>query len=252
MSHRIKSLILIVFMLAFLRVVPPAHAQEDVGSYLEREYGVVGRDTEERRKMNDDLDRIVEKMSGALGYRPKSAKILGGKDPKTDREINALALPDGRIYVLVGLITAASKTSDPEASEAFVVGHEITHVVKRHSKAQMKQSILGALGGNSALEGAGRGCVGDPERGGPGERAAGRALQPQARVRGGQVRPHRDVEGGVSGGERGGDDAGAAGPVRVGQVADGVVVRVAPEHGEPGGAAEGDGGGDPGGEDAGR
>ena len=97
--------------------------------------------------MNDDLDRIVERMSDALGYRPKSAKILGGKDPRQDREINAMALPDGRIYVLVGLIAAAQRTSDPEASVAFVVGHEITHVTKKHSKSQMKQSILGAVGG---------------------------------------------------------------------------------------------------------
>jgi predicted Zn-dependent protease len=147
MTYRMNYRLGVVILLGLLPLAPSARAQEDVGSYLERQYGVVGRDTEERRKMNDDLDRIVEKMSDALGYKPKSAKILGGKDPKTDREINALALPDGRIYVLVGLITAARKTHDPEASEAFVVGHEITHVVKKHSKQQMKQSILGALGG---------------------------------------------------------------------------------------------------------
>jgi Zn-dependent protease with chaperone function len=142
-----KPLAPTVLLCLLLLPVLPARAQGDVGRELERQYGVVGRDTEERRKMNDDLDRIVEKMSAALGYKPKSAKILGGKDPKQDREINALALPDGRIYVLVGLIAAAQKTSNPEASEAFVVGHEITHVVKKHAKEQTKQSILGALGG---------------------------------------------------------------------------------------------------------
>lgn len=138
---------LLVIALLLLPLIPSARAQGDIGVELERHYGVVGRDTEERRKMNDDLDRIVDRMSAALGYRPRSAKILGGRDPKRDAEINAMALPDGRIYVLVGLITAAQKTSDPEASVAFVVGHEITHVTKRHSREQMKQSILGAIGG---------------------------------------------------------------------------------------------------------
>jgi predicted Zn-dependent protease len=125
----------------------PSYAQGDGATALEREYGVVGRDTDERRKMNDALDRIVEKMSAALGYKPKSAKILGGKDPKRDKEINALALPDGRIYVLAGLMTAAQKTSNPEASVAFVVGHEITHVTEKHARSQMKSNILGAIGG---------------------------------------------------------------------------------------------------------
>ncbi|MBW3623412.1 MAG: M48 family metallopeptidase [Armatimonadetes bacterium] len=142
-----KAGIAAAILIGLLAPVLPARAQQDIGEALERHYGVVGRDTEERRKMNDDLDRIVDKMSEALGYRPKSAKILGGKDPKVDREINAMALPDGRIYVLAGLMTAAQKTSDPEASVAFVVGHEIAHVTEKHSKQQMKQSILGVLGG---------------------------------------------------------------------------------------------------------
>jgi len=154
MTLRIKTMrtqsrvskIALVALLLFLPVIAPAQAQQDPGAQLEHQYGVVGRDTDERRKMNDDLDRIVDKMSVALGYKPKSAKILGGKDPKQDQEINALALPDGRIYVLAGLMTAAQNTTNPEASVAFVVGHEITHVVRHHSRSQEKMNILSSLG----------------------------------------------------------------------------------------------------------
>ncbi len=120
---------------------------DDVGAQVEKAYGVVGNDTAERRDMNAMLDRIVARMSDAVGFTPKSAILLGGKDPKKDEEINAFALPDGRIYVLVGLLTAARKTPDPEASVAFVVGHEMTHVTKKHSRSQTKSSLLGALGG---------------------------------------------------------------------------------------------------------
>jgi predicted Zn-dependent protease len=137
-------------ILAITLLIPasaPVRAQGDGGRALERAYGVVGRDTAERAQMNDELDRVVGRISKALGYKPRSAKILGGKDPRQDKDINALALPDGRIYVLAGLLTAAEKTKDPEASVAFVVGHEITHVVRKHSSKEMKRNILGALGG---------------------------------------------------------------------------------------------------------
>jgi len=144
-QSRVPKIALIALSL-LLPVTASVQAQQDPGAQLEHQYGVVGRDTDERRKMNDDLDRIVDKMSAAIGYKPKSAKILGGKDPKQDQEINALALPDGRIYVMAGLMTAAQKTSNPEASAAFVVGHEITHVVRHHSRSQEKMNILSSLG----------------------------------------------------------------------------------------------------------
>jgi predicted Zn-dependent protease len=147
MKVRQRLLPALAVLSVFLAPPLPAQAQGDAGAALEKTYGVVGRDTAERRHMNDELDRIVHRMSAAVGFTPKSAKILGGKNPKYDKEINALALPDGRIYVLVGLMTAAEKTSDPEASVAFVVGHEMTHVVEHHSREQTKGNILGAIGG---------------------------------------------------------------------------------------------------------
>ena len=66
------------------------------------------------------------------------------------KEINAFALPGGPIYMNIGTIQAAS-----EAELAGVMGHEIAHVVMRHSarqatkqaKAQVPLAILtGVLG----------------------------------------------------------------------------------------------------------
>lgn len=51
-------------------------------------------------------------------------------DPKT---VNAFATPGGRIYVYTGLLLAAQN----EAQVAGVLGHEIGHVVGRHSARQL-------------------------------------------------------------------------------------------------------------------
>jgi len=84
---------------------------------------------------------------------PFSVKLIQSK------EVNAFALPGGPIYFYTGLMDLAS--SDDEI--AAVLGHESTHVVKRHavkqiSDAQTKGLIAGiALGkaGNLAQTAAG-------------------------------------------------------------------------------------------------
>jgi hypothetical protein len=81
------------------------------------------------------------------------------------KEINAFALPGGPVYVNIGTITAAAN----ESELAGVIGHEIGHVVMRHStnqasKAGLLQGIAGlagAKGGQVAgiLTGLGAGLV---------------------------------------------------------------------------------------------
>ena len=79
----------------------------------------------------------------APGYRfPYTFKVV------RENSVNAFALPGGPIYVHTGLIEAAS-----EAELAGVMGHEISHVVMRHStrqasrqmKAQLPLAILGGV-----------------------------------------------------------------------------------------------------------
>jgi beta-barrel assembly-enhancing protease len=79
----------------------------------------------------------------APGYPfPYSFKVV------EEKSINAFALPGGPIYVHTGLIAAAN-----EAELAGVLGHEISHVVMRHSarqasrqmKAQIPLAILGSV-----------------------------------------------------------------------------------------------------------
>ena len=94
----------------------------------------------------------MSKYINGLGQK-LAAKAPGYKFPYTfkvvrEKSINAFALPGGPIYVHTGLIEAAT-----ESELAGVMGHEISHVVMRHStrqasrqmKAQLPLAILGGV-----------------------------------------------------------------------------------------------------------
>jgi predicted Zn-dependent protease len=128
-------------------LVPGPLQAADVGQALEKEYGVVGTDTSEGRAMNAQLDRVVDRIAPAAGMRPKSATILGpGSHGQHQGEINAMALPDGRIYVMSGLMSAIRGDRDSDAELAFVVGHEITHVTGKHAKRQNSKNMVNSIG----------------------------------------------------------------------------------------------------------
>jgi predicted Zn-dependent protease len=94
------------------------------------------------------MSKYISKLGQSL-----AAKAPGYKFPYTfkvvrEKSINAFAMPGGPIYVHTGLIQAAS-----ESELAAVMGHEISHVVMRHStrqasramKAQIPLAILGGV-----------------------------------------------------------------------------------------------------------
>ncbi|MGP0067054.1 MAG: M48 family metalloprotease [Isosphaeraceae bacterium] len=59
-------------------------------------------------------------------------------DPKT---VNAFALPGGQIFITEGLLNRLEN----EAQLAGVLGHEIGHVINRHSAQQMAKGQLGQI-----------------------------------------------------------------------------------------------------------
>lgn len=90
------------------------------------------------------VDHPVSKYINALGQR-LAAKAPGYGFPYTFRvvnqkDINAFALPGGPIYMNTGTIAAAT-----EAELAGVMGHEISHVVMRHSTRQASRQTKAAL-----------------------------------------------------------------------------------------------------------
>ena len=90
------------------------------------------------------LDHPASKYITSLGHRLAS-KAPGYKFPYTFRvvkqkEINAFALPGGPIYVNIGTIQAGT-----EAELAGVMGHEIAHVVMRHSTRQASRQAKASI-----------------------------------------------------------------------------------------------------------
>jgi beta-barrel assembly-enhancing protease len=88
-------------------------------------------------QLNQYIQRLGQKLVAhapsvnGVQY-PFSFKIVNQK------EINAFALPGGPIYVNLGTIQAA----DTEAQLAGVIGHEMGHVIMRHSTNQASKQML--------------------------------------------------------------------------------------------------------------
>jgi predicted Zn-dependent protease len=86
-------------------------------------------------------ERLARQSIAAKSPYKFSFNVLA--DPKT---INAFALPGGPIFITEGLLRALRT----EAQVAAVLGHEIGHVIARHSserlaKQQLTQGLLGAV-----------------------------------------------------------------------------------------------------------
>lgn len=77
----------------------------------------------------------VEKLTGRLTAEANKERAVEWKVYVVDdaATVNAFATPGGRIYVYTGLLLAAEN----EAEVVGVLGHEIGHVVGRHSARQL-------------------------------------------------------------------------------------------------------------------
>jgi len=97
----------------------------------------VAADVESKEKVLDDA--TVQSYVNQVGQKVVSVCDRKGltyyfKVLDND-EINAFACPGGFIYVYKGLL----KTMDNEAQLAGVLGHEVSHVVARHSVKKLQQ-----------------------------------------------------------------------------------------------------------------
>jgi beta-barrel assembly-enhancing protease len=94
-------------------------------------------------------DNEVQQQAKAVGYKvvrqvEEEAKSKGVSLPyqfdfhvlADDQTVNAFALPGGQVFITVGLL----KRLKSEDQLAGVLGHEIGHVIHRHSAQQMAKS----------------------------------------------------------------------------------------------------------------
>jgi predicted Zn-dependent protease len=91
--------------------------------------------------VNARIQRIGKRIAGAVGRDLPEAQwefVVFESD-----QINAFALPGGKVGFYTGLINLAG--SDDEI--AAVMGHEIAHVTSRHGAERQSQAMLVGLGG---------------------------------------------------------------------------------------------------------
>lgn len=79
--------------------------------------------------------RYINLLGDSLAHVTSRANLDWHFYVVDSREVNAFAVPGGYVYVNRGLIERATRMDEL----AGVLGHEITHVVDRHSVKQMQQ-----------------------------------------------------------------------------------------------------------------
>lgn len=134
--RRLLAVILCITLLASTLALPVAEAYsvndeieigKKIGKALENEYKLV-----EDAAVQERVERLGRTLA-AYSDRPDlpyTFKVLNVN------EVNALALPGGPVYVFKGLVDFMN---DDEL--AGVIGHEIGHIVKRHSIKQMEKNM---------------------------------------------------------------------------------------------------------------
>ncbi len=90
---------------------------------------------------NARVTRIGQRIAKAVGNELPDAKweFVVFDSP----ELNAFALPGGKVGVYTGLL----KLAESDAELATVMGHEIGHVIARHGAERMSEAMLISLGG---------------------------------------------------------------------------------------------------------
>lgn len=97
---------------------------DSIAAQVERDYTVINDPA-----MNERLDRIGEKIAAVCDRHELTYRFRIIEDKKDKDIVNAVALPGGYVYVFRKLMEVA----DTDDELAGVVGHEVAHIVARHS-----------------------------------------------------------------------------------------------------------------------
>jgi predicted Zn-dependent protease len=144
-SYGISWLELVIRGIQVVQISNISNAQEvALGKEINQELVNSGQAKIYRNQaINDYINQIGQKLA-KTSKRPDIPYTFQVVD---DKNINAFATMGGYVYVNKGLIA----TADNEAELASVIGHEIGHIVARHSVEQMRdraisQGLLSAAG----------------------------------------------------------------------------------------------------------
>lgn len=119
-----------------------------------REKGQLNSDPAVAKRVRTISERLIRQTTV---FRPDAAKWAWDVNVQTTEELNAYCMPGGKIMVYTGLIDKL-KLSDAEL--ATVIGHEMAHALREHSREAVSRQYaqqlgLGALGALTGIGDAG-------------------------------------------------------------------------------------------------
>ena len=120
-----------------------------------REKGVLNTDKAQLARVTTIAKRIV---SATPVFRPDAAAWNWQFNVQKTKELNAYCMPGGRIMVYSGLI---EKLDVSDAELATVIGHEIAHALREHTRERVSRAYAQqlVLSGAAAVTGVGEGVA---------------------------------------------------------------------------------------------
>lgn len=112
-------------------LVPPAD-EIAIGKEMKKEL-----EKEIKLHKNDEVQSYIDRMGKKMATRVNSPVPLRFHVVDDDKQVNAFAIPGGDIYIFTGLL----KLADDDSEVACVIGHEISHVTRRHIAQQLVQQL---------------------------------------------------------------------------------------------------------------
>ncbi len=105
-----------------------------------RKKGQLNADAAQTERVRRIANRLIP---ATLAFRPDAQSWKWEVNVISSKEVNAWCMPAGKIAVYTGLIDMLKVTDDELAA---VMGHEMAHALREHSREQASQQMLRGLG----------------------------------------------------------------------------------------------------------
>lgn len=125
-------------------------SSDDMNKAAEDAYKKTLADAQAKGQLNknpaqvDQVRRVAQRLiPNTAAFRPDAPKWSWEINVLSTEDVNAWCMPGGKIAVYSGLLDKIKPTDDELAA---VLGHEISHALREHSREQASQAMVEQLG----------------------------------------------------------------------------------------------------------